>query len=173
MWRPVADRGITSTLRFTGSRAGRRLRNAGRTGLGEDAEWSGPAAPRVRSEGGQDLHAPGDRELSRPGAPALPEPSPCLLPLHAVQMLPGASPLPASSSCSAAVAGSLPPACFLFMQCSCCRESPPCLLPLRAVQLLPGASPLPAPSSCSAAVARSLPPACFLFMPDWPEPALQ
>ena len=74
MWRPAADRGITSTLRFTGSRAGRRLRNGGRTGLGEDAEWSGPAAPRVRSEGDQDLHAPGDRELSQPGAPALPEP---------------------------------------------------------------------------------------------------
>ena len=39
------------------------------------AEWSpGPVAPHLRSEGGQDLHAPGDRELSRPGAPALPEP---------------------------------------------------------------------------------------------------
>ena len=85
-------------------------------------------------------------------------------PRHAVQLWRGASPLPASSSCSAAGAGSLPPACFLVMQCSWCREPPPCLFPRHAVQLVPGASPLPASSSCSAAGAGSLPPACFLFM---------
>jgi hypothetical protein len=82
---------------------------------------------------------------SHPG-PKLP-PACFLLPLHAVQLSPGAFPLPASSSCSAAVAGSLSP----------------CLFPLHAVQLSPGASPLLATSSCSANDAASLPTGCFLF----------
>jgi hypothetical protein len=63
-----------------------------------------------------------------------------------VQLLPGASPLPASSSCSAAVAGSLPPAYFLFMQCSCCgqRDKPNTLPSSPAVQSAAAVSTGPA-----------------------------
>jgi hypothetical protein len=136
---------------------------------GSPSPRPGFASREKRTTAGRETSCPGvlQRRYPRPRGshpgPKLP-PACFLLPLHAVQLSPGASPLPAYSSCSAAVAGSLPPACLLFMQCSCRRESPTCLLPLHAVQLSPGASPLPAYSSCSAAVAESLPPACFLFM---------